>query len=170
MRPSSALLSIGGGAHFTVIVRDSAGQVPIDLNYEWHVTDPTVGTIDSHGNFIGLEKSGGCPNIIRGVAIQYIAGELVVLDAFADVFIAGGLFQVKLGQDFLEIRINGEFIFTASGNDRKGLKVFGILTEWNMIDQTAGAIDIGGVFRAESIPGRHDDTILVTIVQNMSPE
>ena len=72
IQPSLAVVAPGRTVHFSVLARDENGVVLPGLVVRWSVKDPSVGTIDTFGNFTAAEVSGRFDDVIVAEVVQTV--------------------------------------------------------------------------------------------------
>ena len=159
----------GGRAILIADPMDDSGELAQDVAITWDALDETVGVIDEQGYF----KATGPPGIYHE-ALEVTARQTNDNDAQSvtrtdtvDVIITGSLVSVNVDPTLLAIAPGHTSHFSATGRDQNGISLPGLVTRWEVTDESAGTIDAFGNFRAGPTPGYYEDAINGEVIQTI---
>ncbi len=134
--PDSAVISADGGMPYTVLGRDSQGNVTDAGDITWGVVDP-LGTIDSTGYFDAVTTG-----ITRVTAVS----SLGPVDTSAYLQILPGIVtSLEIGPDSIAVTTDSVVTFVATGFDADGNTTSAGQLNWTVVGDI-GDISSGGVF------------------------
>ena len=159
--PMEVTLSPGQLFIFSARGLDADGvQVPVQA--VWKVASQEAGSFDASPVFTAGSQPGTYKD---AVVVELTQNQLVAektLTGFATVKIVGPLVRVEISPRTVTVRAGESVRFKAVGFDASGLRVTAVRLSWGLEDQSAGTINVVGIFTAGPNPGRYDDVIIVT--------
>lgn len=145
---------------------DESGNLAGETEIAWEMSDPLLGDIDNHGNFIATAAPGYYENAIRVTASQTFDGQLFTIIEEIDLTLTGTLSRAEIQPQLPTIAPGRSVHFDAKGWDENGVEIKGLVTLWEVTDTSAGEIDIFGNFIASENPGLFEGVIQAQVIQN----
>jgi hypothetical protein len=168
--PDSLVVGLGGRALLVAQAVDRFGS-PVDkVSISWEATDPTVGEIDSLGNFTASGGPGRYTGALRVVVSQELGSEVVARSKSVDVTITGALAHLEIHPQQATIEPGRTVHFSVTARDENGILLPGLVVRWSVSRKDIGAIDAFGNFTAGANPGLHQDAIKAEATQRLSAE
>ena len=168
--PQRFFLDPGDRLQLKAVALNGLGELVVGTQIRWEMSDPTAGTIDGKGNFIAGTIPGVYTEAVRVEAIFPGETGFVRASDFASVVVrkkegARKLTALVVMPETLVIGPGGIATPMVRAVDNAGEPAENVVLSWKLLNQTAGAVDETGSFRAGQTPGVYSDALRVTAVQ-----
>ncbi len=151
--------------NFSAIAYDSFHIPLANVQFQWIIEDPEVGTLSERGLFKAKVAPGRYPKSVKVKAVQKLAGLEVVRIAYADVIISGPVDRVEVNPLETTVAAGRVVVFSAKAFDESGTLIPGVSYNWRVLDSRVGTINNAGLFLAGEEPGEYASAIEVEAVQ-----